>query len=97
MARKAWSKNVPIMLGGCSDEGLLFYGALMKKPQVINRLGDFEYLVPTELNLPIESEKCIQYGRELKKLYFGYSKPSPPNMMVFCTVSENVFEIKTKK
>lgn len=25
LARNCWSKNIPLILGTCSDEGLLFY------------------------------------------------------------------------
>lgn len=30
LARNAWSKNMPMIIGGCSDEGLLFHKSELK-------------------------------------------------------------------
>ncbi|XP_055379612.1 esterase B1 [Condylostylus longicornis] len=68
MMRKGWGRNLPMIIGGTSFEGLIFYGEAKKNPQWIN--GDCQYVVPLELNLTIGSEKSMEYGKRLTHTFF---------------------------
>lgn len=63
LGRHAWSKDIDVIIGGVSDEGLL-YGKDYT-PEIAGILnGDHRLLVPQEV-------RSIADGQELKKFYFG--------------------------
>jgi cholinesterase len=87
MCREAWSHKMDIMIGGTSDEGLFGYKELKENPEKMLTFGDFESIVPDELNLPIDSDECKKLGLELKKLYYPDSEPSFENVWPYIDVS----------
>ncbi|XP_065360661.1 esterase B1 [Calliphora vicina] len=76
MMRTAWSNNIPMIIGGVSNEGLLLYTETKNNPKLLNELGDCRYVVPLELNMDRDSELCKEYGSQLKTTYYGDKEPS---------------------
>nr|XP_013117290.1 unnamed protein product [Stomoxys calcitrans] len=76
MMRNAWSNNIPMIIGGVSNEGLLLYTDTKNKPKLLNELNDCRYVVPLELNMDRESELCKEYGYQLRTTYYGDNMPS---------------------
>lgn len=70
MGRNAWSKNIDIMIGSTSDEGLLFYMLAPTAEQMALINNDYKLLLPVELR---ERPKAVEMGKKLKELYFGKS------------------------
>ncbi|CAO1344150.1 unnamed protein product [Diamesa hyperborea] len=82
MARDAWSKDMNIMIGGSSYEGLMMSYSLnvlnVSKP--VDILRNTNYFTPSyELGLKVDSESSAKYGKILKKLYYGCTEPSKTN------------------
>lgn len=86
MLRTAWSSSIPLMIGGTSDEGLLFYRDIVKDPMLMEKLS-FEDLVPFELGLSTTSEKCLDFSEKLKHFYFGSDTPSVKTFKNYLDVS----------
>ncbi|XP_055702469.1 esterase B1-like [Phlebotomus papatasi] len=68
MARTAWGNSIPIMTGGCADEGLLLYKEISSDD---NFLGDLSNLVPWELNLGPQSAQRKNVAKTLRDFYFN--------------------------
>lgn len=76
MAREAWSVNVPILLGGTSEDGLYLYSITLERPEALKEAEEMEYLVPLDAELPTSSTLCKELGKKMKTFYFGTSEPS---------------------
>lgn len=92
MARDAWSKDINVMIGGTSNEGLLMaYPIQMTnstKPLDILR-SNINYFAPLhELGLDVNAMESIKIGTILKKLYYGCTQPSKTNTEGYFTVSK---------
>lgn len=87
MCSTAWSENMDIMIGGTSDEGLYCYREVKQKPEILAELGDFEYLVPVEIEVPRDSQKGKDFGLLLKKYYYPQLSPSLENIGGYVQVS----------
>ncbi|XP_055320705.1 esterase B1-like [Sitodiplosis mosellana] len=86
LAQIAWSKDVPMIMGTCSEEGLLFYKMTMKKPSLLQKLK-LEYTLPFhELDVDFDSDQAREMGKQLKKFYFGYSAISVETIFVYLMI-----------
>lgn len=73
MAKTAWSKDMPCLIGGASIEGVMCH-LVNTKTNYLNILQDVRYFAPSrELN--IELKNAVKYGEKLKELYFKNSLP----------------------
>ena len=93
MARDAWSKDINVMIGGSSYEGLMMSYSLnvlnVSKP--VDVLRNTNYFTPSyELGLDVNGESCAKYGKILKQLYYGCTQPSRTN-------TEDVHQIVPKR
>ena len=91
MARDAWSKDINVMIGGTSNEGLLMAYQIqianLTKPLDMLR-NNSNYFVPLhELGLDVDATECDKIGCILKKLYYGCTRPSKTNTEGYFTVS----------
>ncbi|XP_067614371.1 uncharacterized protein [Eurosta solidaginis] len=75
MMRTAWSNQIPMIIGGVSNEGLLLYSETKTNPKILNELDDCRFVVPLELGMDREGELCKEYGLQLRKVYFGDKQP----------------------
>ncbi|XP_063697587.1 esterase B1-like [Culicoides brevitarsis] len=78
MTRNAWGNSVDVMIGGCSDEGLLLY--VNFTPAILKSLGNFENIVALSANLDPNSQECIAKGLKIKKTYFGDVNAKPKDV-----------------
>lgn len=81
----AWSNQIPMLIGGTSFEGLLMFSEIRKYPELLQNLGDCEYLTPYDANL--NDEKRKYYGKLLKQLYFNNEVPTSKSLMQYSDVS----------
>jgi len=76
MAQTGWGNKIPIMIGGVSEEGLVYYPYIKNYPHEIHN-GD--RMVPSDLRFalddinPEEIEIC---GEKIKKHFYGTSEPT---------------------
>jgi carboxylesterase type B len=93
MAREAWGNDIDILVGACSNEGLLMYfHAAMYNLDLNLFLKKFHQALPLELGLKYGDEKSQKYGAILKKLYYGCTEPSFQNFQgYFDFVADLVF------
>lgn len=71
MARKAWSHDIPVMIGGTSEEGLFFYKRTIDNPKTLDEPRNMDLLLPLELNAPLGSNDGKAMANKLKEFYFG--------------------------
>lgn len=76
LAENPWSKNVPLLIGGVSDEGLLLYRSVKDDLEKIPTIDYLEKLIPPELNITNGSEKSKQLALKLKEFYFPNANAS---------------------
>lgn len=94
MARNAWSKDVDLMIGATSNEGIL--RANSDAENISNILQNENFFTPLiELEIDSKSDKASEYGRKIKKVYYGDTKPSASNQQPYLSVRIK-FEIFTK-
>lgn len=86
MCREAWSTDMDILIGGNSEEGLFSLSEIKENPAILSNLKDFEYLVPLELDLVRTSQRCKEFGKKLKKHYYGDTEPSFENRDGYLTL-----------
>lgn len=85
MARKAWSKEVDLMIGATSNEGILRANADADK--ISHLLQNVSYFTPlNELGIDLNSEKARDYGKKIMELYYRNSKPSASNQQPYLSV-----------
>lgn len=76
MLKETWSNNIPLIIGGCSFEGLFSFAETVRIPDRLNTLGDCQHIVPRELSPDRKTDLCRELGLKLKKAYFGENEPS---------------------
>lgn len=85
MAREAWSKDVNLMVGATSNEGILRANCEAKK--ISDVLQNVNFFAPAlELGVDVKSDKACDYGKQLKKVYYGSSSPSETNQLPYLYV-----------
>lgn len=85
MAREAWSKDVNLLIGATSNEGIL--RANSDAENISNVLQNVSYFVPVnELGIDSTSNKAKDYGQRIMDVYYGGSKPSATNQQPYLYV-----------
>lgn len=88
MAKDAWGNDIDLMIGGCSNETVFMIPLYTSDTYDLELLlKNFKNALPFELNVKFRSEKSIEYGKELMKLYYGCTEPSRANLQGFLDVS----------
>lgn len=70
--KSSWGNEIPLIIGGTTDEGLLFYREVMANPQFYNSMNAFERLIPKTWNLP--AGRVNEFAQQLKTFYIGDEK-----------------------
>lgn len=88
LIKKAWSVNVPMLIGGVADEGLLFYRLLDKMKTHIQCQGarGFEGFVPQSLALPIGSAESLSIAKRIMDYYYSAEEPNEENFVKTCQI-----------
>ncbi|XP_055537411.1 esterase B1-like [Wyeomyia smithii] len=77
MARKAWSNNIDLMIGGTSEEGLLLLQRIIPQPEVLHNPQLFMGSLPNGLKITMDQR--TDFAAKLKQLYYPDSDPSYSN------------------
>lgn len=88
MAREAWSKDVDLLIGATSNEGILRVNSEAEKISEI--LQNESLFAPiNELGIEVGSKKAKEYGRMIKDVYYKGSNPSASNQQPYLYVNFN--------
>lgn len=83
MAKKAWGNNISILIGGCSNEGLLWYKEINKT--ALEKQATLEHFIPLELRE--KNDNIQKLAKLLKDFYFNSNNPTMENMNSYISVS----------
>ncbi|KAG5667650.1 hypothetical protein PVAND_015624 [Polypedilum vanderplanki] len=84
MAREAWSKDIDVIFGGTSNEGLLMAFFPDNNKERIEGLKNSSNFAPLlDLNLDKNDPKAQKFRKILKELYFGEIEPTVSNMLPY--------------
>lgn len=83
LVKEAWSVNVPMIIGGVADEGLLFYRLLdhMKKHVQCQGASGFERFVPKSLGLTFGSAESLDVAKRIMDYYYSNEEPNEENFV----------------
>lgn len=70
--KSSWGNKIPLIIGGTTDEGLLFYREVMANPKLYTSIDSFERFIPKTWNLP--AGRVTEFAQQLKKFYIGDEK-----------------------
>jgi cholinesterase len=92
MARNAWSKDVELMIGATSNEGIL--RANSDSENISRLLQNEKYFAPVvELGIDVNSKKAHEYGKRIMQAYYKGSKPSASNQQPYLSVRLNLLQL----
>ncbi|KAG5667651.1 hypothetical protein PVAND_015625 [Polypedilum vanderplanki] len=84
MAREAWSKDIDVIFGGTSNEGLLMKSLPNEDSKRVQYLQDFKNFSPfVDLNLDKNDPKAKEIGNTLKELFYGATTPTDSYMLPY--------------
>ncbi|EDW14174.1 esterase B1 isoform X2 [Drosophila mojavensis] len=83
LMQQTWSRRIPMMFGGTSFEGLLFYPEVMRRPATLDEVGDCQNVLPIDLGENLDPKLRESYALQLKRAYFGDEPCNQANMMKF--------------
>lgn len=87
MIKEAWGNNIPMILSGTSDEGLLMYPKLKMFPQSMNILQkDPQRVLPGLVRNENDEEENMKLAQLLIKTHFGDREPSEECLKEFIDV-----------
>jgi cholinesterase len=82
MARDAWSKDIDVIFGGTSNEGVLMRFIPDPENKRIQKMEDPTFFTPLlDLKLSSSDARAVKFGKVLKELYYGDSTPSVDDML----------------
>jgi carboxylesterase type B len=85
MAREAWSKDVDLLIGATSNEGIL--RANSDAESISKLLQNVNFFAPVnELGIDECSDKAKKYGQRIMDVYYKGSKPSANNQQPYLYV-----------
>lgn len=88
--KSAWGNKIPLVIGGTTDEGLLFYREVVANPEFYKGEQAFENLIPKTWNLSIDKFK--EFGEQLKSHYIGEDECKEENLGKFFDIlSDSTF------
>ncbi|XP_046869506.1 esterase B1 isoform X1 [Drosophila willistoni] len=83
LMQQTWTRKIPVIFGGTSFEGLLFYPEVTRRPATLNEVGNCLNVLPRDLGSNLDSKLRENYGLQLKRAYFGDEDCNQANMMKF--------------
>lgn len=90
LTRRAWSNEIDMLIGGTSDEGLMYLEYIRAAPALLKNLK-LENMVPTELSLDDEDPLRKRFADELRKAYFSPDIDPTNDELGFCKVISDGF------
>lgn len=83
--KSAWSNNMDMLIGGTSDEGLVWLKSVNEDENVLKNLK-LESLIPPEIDTSLYKSEAFEFVENLKKVYYPTSNPNE-DKTAYCTVS----------
>lgn len=84
LCKTAWGNNIPMIIGGNSEEGILWYHDLVANPSRYEHEESFENLFSFEFGE--DSEKTKLYAEKTKRFYYGDEQPNSQNISKFMDI-----------
>lgn len=84
--RETWSNEIPLMIGGTSFEGLLFYPEVMRRKATLDEVDDCENLLPFDIPVERNTSESKEMSLKLKSWYFGKEECNLKTIMQFLEV-----------
>lgn len=84
--KTAWGNQVPVLIGGCSDEGYLMFRQMVENEAMFDDMGYFENAIPWEMNIAADSDERRELGEELRHFYYGDEEPSLANLDTYAVL-----------
>lgn len=84
LCRTAWSNNIPMIIGGNSEEGILWYHDLVANPSRYDHEDSFQNLFSFKFGE--DSEKTKLYAEKTKRFYYGDEQPNAQNLSKFMDI-----------
>lgn len=85
--RTAWSNDIDILIGGTSDEGLMYLDDLRQNPMVMARFK-LENIMPLEVGLPPDHPAAVEFAEGLRRIYYPTPNDPTKDEMTYCKVCE---------
>lgn len=82
--KSAWANEIPLIIGGTTEEGLLLYREVTADPELYTGEKAFENLIPKEWNLSDEKTKLL--AETLKSVYVDEGAPNKNEMERFLDI-----------
>lgn len=84
--KTAWGNRVPVIMGGTSDEGYLFFAEMVANKTMFDDMSYFENAIPWEMDIEADSDERRELGEELRHFYYGDDEPSAANLDTFAVL-----------
>lgn len=86
LMRTAWSNDIDLLIGGTSDEGIMYLENLRDNPSILANFK-LQSAVPQEIGAnPNNPEIIIEFVESLKRIYYSSSNDPTKDEMAFCKV-----------
>ena len=85
MSRESWSNNIDVLIGGASDEGLMYLENIKDYPALLTHFK-LESVVPLEVGSNYDNSKAIEFVENLKKIYYPKAANPTEDELAFCKV-----------
>lgn len=79
MARNCWGNKIDIVLSGTSNECSMIELMAKVEPE-LKKIININRYIPLELGMQVNDEKRVEYGKWLRKNYYGMLKPTKTNL-----------------
>lgn len=84
LCKNAWGNRIPMIIGGNSEEGILWYHDLVGNPSRYDQKDSFQNLFSFKFGE--DSEKTRLFAEKTKKFYYGDEQPSAENISKFMAI-----------
>lgn len=85
LLRNAWSNDIDILIGGTSDEGIMYLDNIRKNPTMLTNFK-LSNVVPPEVGLDVDHPKVIEFVESLRRIYYPTSNDPVEDELAFCKV-----------
>lgn len=85
LARKAWSNRIDILIGGTSDEGLMYLEYIRQSPALMRQLN-LGNMIPSELSICGDDPLRTSFAEKLRVAYYPSGTDPTVDEMSFCAV-----------
>lgn len=93
MNKTAWSKDLDLIIGGTSDEGLVIYKSLKSQPDILTQPQLLQGILPINLVDETNNEKAKEIAYKLERYYIGNEILSLARCDGFLKVSRSITKI----